>query len=65
MYGRIQNRELNFTIHSECDNSGRQIKIELDSEMNITGMTDGCDPFYSMALINTDRMKEASIVEIF
>jgi len=65
VYGRVQNRELNFTINSTCANSGRQIEIEIDSELNITRMTEGCTPMYSMALINSDRMKEASIVDIF
>jgi hypothetical protein len=65
VYGRLQNKELTFTINSECANSGKQIEIELDSELNITGMSEGSDPVYSMALINTDRMKEASIVDIF
>ncbi len=65
MYGRLHNKELTFTITSECANSGKQIEIELDSELNITGMAEGSDPMYSMALMNTDRMKEASIVDIF
>jgi len=65
VYGRLQNRNLTFTIHTECANSGRQIEIKLDSELNITRMTEGADPMYSMALINTGKMKEASIVDIF
>jgi hypothetical protein len=65
VYGSLQNKELNFKIQSECANSGRQIEIELDSDLNITGMTEGSDPFYSMALINTDKMKEMSIVDVF
>ena len=65
MYGRLQNRDLTFTINSKCANSGKKIQIELDSELNITGMTEGADPMYSMALINTDKMKEISIVDIF
>jgi hypothetical protein len=65
VYGRLQNKALTFTINTACANSGKQIQIELDSELNITGMTEGADPMYSMALINTDRMKEISIVDIF
>jgi hypothetical protein len=65
VYGRLQNRDLTFTIHTECSNSGRQIEIKLDSELNIARMTEGAAPMYSMALINTDKMKEASIVDIF
>ena len=65
MYGRLQNKDLTFTINTKCANSGREIQIELDSEMNITSMSEGADPMYSMALINTDKMKEKSIVDVF
>jgi hypothetical protein len=65
VYGRLRNRELAFTVHSECAKSGKQIKIELDSDLHITGMTEGSDPLYCLTLINTDRMKEPSIVDIF
>jgi hypothetical protein len=56
---------MTFTIETSCANSGEPIRIDLDSEMNITDTTEGCDPFYSMALINSDRMKEPSIVDVF
>ena len=56
---------MTFTIESMCANSGKQIRIDLDSEMNIIDMTEGCEPFYSMDLINSDRMKEANIVDVF
>jgi hypothetical protein len=65
VYGRLQNKALTFTINTACANSGKQIQIDLDSDLNITGMTEGANPIYSMALINTDRMKEISIVDIF
>jgi hypothetical protein len=65
VYGRLQNKDLTFTINSECANSGREIQIEIDSALNITGMTEGADLMYSMALINTDKMKEMSIVDVF
>ena len=57
--------ELAFTINSTCANSGKQIEIELDSELNITAMTEGAEPMYSMPIISSDRMKEASIVDVF
>jgi len=65
VYGRLQNKELSFTVHSECANSGRQIEIELDSELNITGVTDGSDPMFCLPLMDTARTKEPSIVDIF
>ena len=65
MYGSLQNKDLTFTIDTKCANSGKHIQIEIDSALNITGMTEGADPMYSMALINTDKMKEMSIVDVF
>jgi hypothetical protein len=65
VYGRLQNKDLTFTINTECANSAKKIQIEVDSDLNITGMTEGATPMYSMALINTDKMKELSIVDIF
>jgi hypothetical protein len=65
VYGRLQNKDLTFTINTKCANSGKEIQIDLDSEMNITSMTEGAEPMYSMALINTDKMKEKSIVDVF
>ena len=65
MYGRLQNKELTFTIDSKCANSGKPIKIKLDSELNIAGMTEGAEPMYSMPIINSDRMKEPGIVDVF
>jgi len=65
VYGRLQNKDLTFTINTKCANSGKEIQIDLDSEMNITGMSEGSEPMYSMALINTDKMKEKSIVDVF
>ena len=65
MYGRLLSRELAFTINTECANSGRQIEIELDSNLNIAEMTEGAEPFITMTLFNSERMKEKSIVDIF
>jgi hypothetical protein len=46
VYGRLQNRDLTFTIKTKCANSGKEIQIELDSDLNITGMTEGANPMY-------------------
>jgi hypothetical protein len=65
VYGRLQSKKLTFTINTKCANSGKKIQIEVDSDMNIISMSEGADLFYSMALINTDKMKEKSIVDVF
>ena len=65
MQGKLRNRLQTYTIDTTCANSGRLIKIELDSELYITGMTEGASPMYCLVLMNTDKMKETSIVDVF
>ena len=54
-----------FTIESSCANSGKPVKIELDSNSNILGVAESAEPMFCVALINTARTKEPSIVDIF
>jgi len=65
VYGRLQNKELAFTIQAKCANSGRQIEIALDSELNITNVTDGSDPMFCLPLVPLAKTKNPSIVDVF
>ena len=65
MYGRLQEKDLSFTILSECANSGRQIEIALDSKLQITKVTDGSDPMFCIPLVTLAKTKSPSIVDIF
>jgi hypothetical protein len=65
VYGRLQNKELLYTIQAECANSGRQIVIEIDSELNIKKLTHGADPMFCLPIVTLANTKEPSIVDIF
>jgi hypothetical protein len=65
VYGRLLSNDLTFTINTECANSGRQIEIELDSDLNIIRMTEGSEPVISLTVFNSEKMKERGIVDIF
>ncbi len=65
VYGRLRNEELFFTVNSECANSGKPMKIELDSNLNITSVDEGSEPMYCITLMDTAKTKEPSIVDIF
>jgi len=41
------------------------MKIELDSNLNITSVDEGSEPMYCIALMDTAKTKEPSIVDIF
>jgi hypothetical protein len=65
VYGRLQKKELSFTIQAECANSGRQIEIALDSELNIKNVKHGSDPMFCLPIVTLANTKEPSIVDIF
>jgi hypothetical protein len=65
VYGKLQKKVLNFTIQAECANSGRQIEIALDSELNINNVTHGSDPMFCLPIATLANTKEPSIVDIF
>jgi len=54
-----------MTIHSECANSGKAIKITLDSDLKIRCLDKGSDPMISAPKVNLMGTKEPSIVDIF
>jgi hypothetical protein len=65
VYGKLRDEELFFTINSECANSGKPIKIELDGDLNIINVDKDSEPMYCIALMDTSKTKEPSIVDIF
>jgi len=65
VYGRFQKKELSFTIQAKCANSGRHIEIALDSELNITNVTDGSDPMFCLPIVPLAKTKSPSIVDVF
>ncbi len=54
-----------MTIDSECANSGKPIKIELDSDLNVRYVTEGSAPIICQPVVNLVKTKEPSIVDIF
>ena len=65
MYGTLQEKNVSFTIQSECANSGRKIEIELDSKLNITKVPEGSDLMFCVALVPLAKTKKPSIVDVF
>jgi hypothetical protein len=63
--GRLKNQNLEYTIHSRCASSGKPLEISIDSDLNISSITEGAAPMYSMALVNTEKMKGKNIIDVF
>jgi hypothetical protein len=54
-----------MTVDSECANSGKPIKIEFDSDLDIRYVAEGSAPMVCQPLVNLVDTKEPSIVDIF
>jgi len=54
-----------MTIDTECANSGKPIRIEIDSDLNIRCVDDGSDPMICVPKVNVFEAKEPGIVDIF
>jgi len=65
VYGRLHKKKLFFTLQAKCANSGRQMEISLDSELNVKNITDGSDPMFCLPIVPLATTKEPSIVNIF
>ena len=58
--GDYKKKEVSFTIQAECANSGRQIEIALDSELNIKNVTHGSDPMFCLPIVTLANTREPS-----
>jgi hypothetical protein len=65
VYGKLRDEKSAFRIETECANSGKPMKIELDSDLNITKMDKDSEPMFCVAIVETNKLKEPSIVDVF
>jgi hypothetical protein len=63
--GRLGNEERWMTINTQCAQSGREIRIRFDSELNLLELEPGSDPMVCIPRVDLLKIKEDSIVDIF
>ena len=63
--GQLRNRPMSFVIESECAHSGRPLRFELDSDLNLLSLEPGVDPYIFIPGIDLSNIQEDSIIDIF
>jgi hypothetical protein len=63
--GKLLNKKFNFEVNAKCANSGREIDIALDSDLNISRVTPGAEPMFCFPIIQLATTESPSIVDIF
>jgi hypothetical protein len=63
--GKLLKKKFSFDIRAKCANSGREIEIALDSDLNIARVTQGAEPMFCLPIVPLVTTKSPSIVDIF
>jgi hypothetical protein len=63
--GHLRNEKLTFKFETKCDQSGRSIEIEFDSDLNYKLITKDSNPLILAPLVNFVRLKDPSIIDAF
>ena len=56
---------MSFTVRAQCANSGRAIKIAIDSELKISKVTNGSTPMFCVPIVALAKTQSPSIVDVF
>jgi hypothetical protein len=63
--GKLRQKQISFLVESRCAHSDRRLRIELDSDLNLLGVTAGAEPYIFVPSVDFKRLAEASIIDIF
>ena len=65
MQGRLRNTNLSISGRTVCAQSGREIRLTIDSDLNITVHSSGAAPLIFVPLVNFARLEDPSIIDAF
>lgn len=63
--GQLRNEALEFSIQTECAQSGRSIHLEMDSDLNYTVREQEARPLIFVPMVDFDRLEAPSIIDDF
>ena len=65
MQGHLRAKQLDAIVHTECHCCGRDIEVEVGSDLRTRVLTEGASPFISVPRINFGKITEPSILDVF
>jgi hypothetical protein len=63
--GQLRKEELTFTIHTTCAHCGKEIYIEMDSDLNYTVLEQDAKPLVFVPMVDFGKLKDPSIIDAF
>jgi hypothetical protein len=63
--GQLRGEPLGFLIETTCAQSGQLIQIEIDGQLVYHVRQDDADPIVFVPLMDVDKLKDPSIIDVF
>jgi hypothetical protein len=63
--GQLRKEALAFTIRSECAHCGKEICIEMDSELHFSVAESGARPLVFVPMVDFSALEDPSIIDAF
>jgi hypothetical protein len=63
--GRLGNEVLSVVIETVCNHCGREMRIAVDSEMNISILSGGTKPMVFMPDVDWSSFSEETIIDAY
>ena len=65
MQGLLRNEALTFAIQTECAHCGKEIRIEMDSELNYSISDPDAKPLVFVPMVDFSKLEDPSIIDAF
>jgi hypothetical protein len=63
--GQLRNEALTFTIQTACAHCGKEIRIQMDSELNYSVLNPDAKPLVFVPLVDFSTLEDPSIIDAF
>jgi hypothetical protein len=63
--GQLRKEKMTYTIHTACAHCGKEIQIEVDSDLNYTVADSDADPLIFVPMVDFGKLKDPSIIDAF
>jgi len=63
--GQLRNEPLTFIIQTECSHCGKEIRIEIDSDLNCSVSDPDAKPLVFVPMVDFSTLEDPSIIDAF
>jgi hypothetical protein len=63
--GQLRNEDLTFTIQTECAHCGKEMLIEMDSQLKYSVSNSDSKPLVFVPMVDFSTLEDPSIIDAF